>query len=257
MPHARRHAGFTLIELLVVIAIIAILAAILFPVFARARAKAQQASCLADVKQLSLGFLMYASDYDDYLPLGDYYDSSYTNEYAWDFFTNYGGTPDANGIYPHTLGFVGPYTKNSQIAVCPMAALLPSYGRPTSGYAYNAYLCGMANNASNGPSTPTTKLDLINHASQTVLLADSAISTGVYGYSPATTEQNNTLRGPNDSLYSWCGPNTHFRHNGTANASYCDGHAKDAAQQYNKSTYDAALGDLCNDASDSAYNPNY
>ena len=58
--------GFTLIELLVVIAIIAILAAILFPVFARAREKARMASCQSNLKQLALGILMYAQDYDSY-----------------------------------------------------------------------------------------------------------------------------------------------------------------------------------------------
>ena len=60
--------GFTLIELLVVIAIIAILAAILFPVFAKAREKARQASCESNLKQLALGMLMYAQDYDEKLP---------------------------------------------------------------------------------------------------------------------------------------------------------------------------------------------
>ena len=60
----RTRRGFTLIELLVVIAIIAILAAILFPVFARAREKARQSSCLSNVKQLTLGNMMYAQDYN-------------------------------------------------------------------------------------------------------------------------------------------------------------------------------------------------
>lgn len=65
----RRHfSGFTLIELLVVIAIIAILAAILFPVFAQARAKARQASCLSNEKQLGLGMMMYFQDYDEQAP---------------------------------------------------------------------------------------------------------------------------------------------------------------------------------------------
>jgi len=64
----RSRNGFTLIELLVVIAIIAILAAILFPVFARAREKARQTSCLSNLKQLSLAILMYAEDYDETLP---------------------------------------------------------------------------------------------------------------------------------------------------------------------------------------------
>ncbi|PIY51745.1 MAG: hypothetical protein COZ06_04120, partial [Armatimonadetes bacterium CG_4_10_14_3_um_filter_66_18] len=57
--------GFTLIELLVVIAIIAILAAILFPVFAKAREKARQTACLSNLKQLGLSIIMYANDYDE------------------------------------------------------------------------------------------------------------------------------------------------------------------------------------------------
>lgn len=64
----RRKNGFTLIELLVVIAIIAILAAILFPVFAQAREKARQSGCLSNLKQLSTAAIMYAQDYDETLP---------------------------------------------------------------------------------------------------------------------------------------------------------------------------------------------
>ena len=68
---SRTH-GFTLIELLVVIAIIAILAAILFPVFAQARGKARQTSCTSNIKQSNLAILMYSQDYDEMLPLGAY-----------------------------------------------------------------------------------------------------------------------------------------------------------------------------------------
>jgi len=71
MYRTKHNSGFTLIELLVVIAIIAILAAILFPVFAKAKAKAKQTSCLSNLKQLALGTLMYASDYGDILPNAD------------------------------------------------------------------------------------------------------------------------------------------------------------------------------------------
>src|SRR5437762_9787385 len=68
MKPLKLRKGFTLIELLVVIAIIAILAAILFPVFAQARAKARQVSCLSNLNQLGKACLMYAQDYDEMLP---------------------------------------------------------------------------------------------------------------------------------------------------------------------------------------------
>src|SRR5437588_9207291 len=67
----KKSRGFTLIELLVVIAIIAILAAILFPVFAQARAKARQTSCLSNMKQIGMALYMYIQDYDETLPGND------------------------------------------------------------------------------------------------------------------------------------------------------------------------------------------
>ena len=91
--------GFTLIELLVVIAIIAILAAILFPVFAKAREKARQTSCLSNVKQITLGFIMYKSDYD-----------------------GLGMQRDTGTLTPLRLGWtdlVDPYVKNTQLFTCP------------------------------------------------------------------------------------------------------------------------------------------
>ncbi|NLO04248.1 MAG: DUF1559 domain-containing protein [candidate division WS1 bacterium] len=89
--------GFTLIELLVVIAIIAILAAILFPVFARAREKARQTSCLNNMKQLGTAALMYAQDYDE----------------VWHLYRSYVTGSDA---WPH---HIVPYIMNDQIMKCP------------------------------------------------------------------------------------------------------------------------------------------
>jgi prepilin-type N-terminal cleavage/methylation domain-containing protein/prepilin-type processing-associated H-X9-DG protein len=73
-PMEKRRAGFTLIELLVVIAIIAILAAILFPVFAQAREKARSTMCLSNMKQIGTSVIMYTQDYDEYLPYNYMYD---------------------------------------------------------------------------------------------------------------------------------------------------------------------------------------
>jgi len=98
----RRRSGFTLIELLVVIAIIAILAAILFPVFAQARAAARKTQCLSNVKQMSLGMLMYAGDYDERFP-----------GWSWGFYCNGGN----NGAPRDSAAFwtqaIYPYIKNT------------------------------------------------------------------------------------------------------------------------------------------------
>src|SRR5262245_54771867 len=76
-----KQRAFTLIELLVVIAIIALLAAILFPVFSRARDNARRASCQSNLKQIGIGMMQYAQDYDDRLPLPRYHPQTYGSWY--------------------------------------------------------------------------------------------------------------------------------------------------------------------------------
>src|ERR1044071_5637247 len=96
----RRNFGFTLIELLVVIAIIAILAAILFPVFAQAREKARSISCMSNNKQYATATLMYAQDYDERFPMAAWFDN----------------TKFCVNTFYHD---VQPYVKNHQITQCP------------------------------------------------------------------------------------------------------------------------------------------
>src|SRR5205823_6116713 len=111
-----RDPGFTLIELLVVIAVIALLAALLFPVFAQAREKARQATCLSNLKQIGLATALYAEDWDEVLPCCQ------TTLDVPDF-----GEPNAR---PNFLGSILPYTRNQTLFVYPDStelAPLPDY----------------------------------------------------------------------------------------------------------------------------------
>ncbi len=111
-----RRRGFTLIELLVVIAIIAILAAILFPVFARAREKARQSSCSSNVKQICLAVHMYVQDYDERMPMA------------------VAGVPPAIWTFEELLN---PYIKNEQLWDCPSkprSVDLSQLGKPNVSY---------------------------------------------------------------------------------------------------------------------------
>ncbi|HLK55608.1 MAG TPA: DUF1559 domain-containing protein [Chthonomonadaceae bacterium] len=134
-PTSIRSIGFTLIELLVVIAIIAVLAAILFPVFARAREQARQTACLSNHHQLNLAFLQYTQDYDESLPNVTDGSISVGRLGGWVYFSQFPANKFPNA-YDVTKGSVYPYIKNAQIFVCPS----DSEGRQ-SGNSYAANSC--------------------------------------------------------------------------------------------------------------------
>jgi prepilin-type N-terminal cleavage/methylation domain-containing protein/prepilin-type processing-associated H-X9-DG protein len=135
----RSAQGFTLIELLVVIAIIAILAAILFPVFARARENARRSSCQSNLKQIGLGIMQYTQDYDEKMPFSYlYYGPGTTNLMWWE-------------------DTVQPYVKSYQIMVCPSQSSPTSYtwARPASGFPNPLLMSYVANRISDIPGSPT------------------------------------------------------------------------------------------------------
>jgi prepilin-type N-terminal cleavage/methylation domain-containing protein/prepilin-type processing-associated H-X9-DG protein len=191
--------GFTLIELLVVIAIIAILAAILFPVFAKAREKARQSSCLSNVKQLGLAILQYAQDYDEVLPKNRIYNASAAAyNILW--------YPTATN-----MGLIGPYIKNHQIMFCPSAT--------SRVYGYSQYLGGYYD------GSRTVSLGAVAVPTQTVALADSYADCMLpSSWRRPNVGANGTAYGAVTAVCGWRTPSA--PHNEGGNFLFVDGHAK-------------------------------
>jgi prepilin-type N-terminal cleavage/methylation domain-containing protein/prepilin-type processing-associated H-X9-DG protein len=208
------HRGFTLIELLVVIAIIAILAAILFPVFAKAREKARQTSCLSNEKQLGLGFLQYVQDNDETLPgsggsgTGDAYSPIDANWVPGDTYAPHGfvagsGVSTGNGnILPAdvTKGGIYPYVKSTQVYVCPD----DQYTARKLSYSMNEFLDGTK---VNGIYEVGTTLAQCDNVASLILLIDEQITL-------------------NDGEFNPCGDAPSRVHTGGTNFAFMDGHAK-------------------------------
>lgn len=234
MKRIQRKA-FTLIELLVVIAIIAILAAILFPVFAQAREKARQTSCLSNMKQILLGAAMYSQDYDERLL------PSWLCLDGTDAANGGGGNGCSNAKGDQWIWtiFIQPYTKNKQVLLCPSAKDGWGDGWPdTTGGSY-----GM--NHDNIGWGNSIKMSTINKPSsfiqfQEVMGAwDGDWQKGYDEFvanpdDPAAVKQRlpagYIFRSPaqyNGGAAGWCDAATPVaQHNGQCNTGYVDGHAK-------------------------------
>jgi prepilin-type N-terminal cleavage/methylation domain-containing protein/prepilin-type processing-associated H-X9-DG protein len=193
------RSAFTLIELLVVIAIIAILAAILFPVFARARENARRASCQSNLKQIGLGIMQYTQDYDERMP---------------------GSTANNGGDSSHSLAYyVDPYVKSTQIFKCPSDSTANIYS-----YGYN-----YANLALNGISNAVA-IAKIQTPAETVELVDNlAGSTADYVYSARYWRSNggpSTYGNSPSTTNAYQHGDVDDRHLDTVNTLWCDGHVK-------------------------------
>jgi prepilin-type N-terminal cleavage/methylation domain-containing protein/prepilin-type processing-associated H-X9-DG protein len=210
---ARR--GFTLIELLVVIAIIAILAAILFPVFAQAREAARKSSCSSNLKQIGIAMMMYAQDYEGGYPLHYTSPPSYTSGCYWFGCVN-GTTVDK------AQGLLYPYAKNNQIQHCPSFKANFAYSGATGGYGYNwIYLA--SDTAAGRYGDAMVSEAQIQRPADCIAFTDTA--TYRTGGTPGVYETF-SVAPPSSSLGYGDFPNAHFRHAETCNAVFVDGHVK-------------------------------
>ncbi|HEX3000265.1 MAG TPA: prepilin-type N-terminal cleavage/methylation domain-containing protein [Armatimonadota bacterium] len=230
---ARKHRGFTLIELLVVIAIIAILAAILFPVFARARENARKANCLSNTKQIATGLIMYLQDYDQCYP---YYMVSRPGV---------SGTSHGYAMRMDSWPLaIYPYTKNAKIFFCPSdsasgnAPATPQANlTATVSYAYR-YCLGYAAEAR--WSRPLNDTDFCRPA-ETVVIYERFDWHG-------------------DKLGMWTSPLTNAPGALLLNSVYADGHAKIwKMRNYSTNYKNFDANWLANNEgnSDGSWNPNY
>lgn len=208
MYSCHRKKGFTLIELLVVIAIIAILAAILFPVFARARENARRSSCQSNLKQIGLGLIQYQQDYDERLTpafIGPGYPSPQWNE------------------------LIQPYLKSTQVLRCPSdnSIELVNYTATDIYYESTEY-CGPWPDYFPRPNVACNSVAKLDDAAGTVWLLDSngGDPDKYHFYQADVTPVPTVSSTEPKKLSGLSGSVPTERHLGTTNVLWCDGHVK-------------------------------
>lgn len=235
------RGGFTLIELLVVIAIIAILAAILFPVFAQAREKARQSACMSNAKQIGTAVMQYAQDWDESHP-GVWFGPVSGSPWS---------QPSNDTVYYKWMDAVYPYVKNEQVFTCPSDGVNKKYvfrNRDKSN-GYGSYAMSQAyfrvGDPYTGPSSDynqfisagnpfVMRIAMIQRPADTVWIVDGGV-TGIkdpswksyefWWYDPAAINSAfPTPRVSKDGVRHV--QNIAERHSGMVNVIYCDGHAK-------------------------------
>lgn len=232
----QKQRGFTLIELLVVIAIIAILAAILFPVFAQAREKARQTSCLSNMKQFATGVMMYNQDYDELFPITVTHNGT-TNSGVGSVYTVPEAALAAPPASPLTRSYwaiaIQPYLKNYNIYACPSGKEYNPFGTaPTNAaqaatymsIAFNGYLNSWSLAGTPTPATTYLAMEFKNrwrgYAFHMPLPAQGGCTT------PTTVPYifNRTTR----NLCSFGGGTygSTWSHSQGGNVTYMDGHVK-------------------------------
>jgi len=230
----RKRFGFTLIELLVVIAIIAILAAILFPVFAQAREKARAASCLANVKQFSLSTLMYIQDYDETFPQSVDCVSGCTADPL-----GRGGiiVPGSGATVETVYSLIMPYMKNTDILVCPSqrpgvdfaATIAPIGLKLTTTFRYASYGINFALFQDPGlppglfEADPVLSLASVSEPVTTTMFYDTRYDKP--GANAKRTAEGCALLGAT-SVFGWDNFPGDSRHSDGFNVGFVDGHAK-------------------------------
>ncbi len=204
-----KRKAFTLIELLVVIAIIAILAAILFPVFARARENARRASCQSNLKQIGLGMMQYTQDYDEKYPQAYYsgVDLQTDTTLPGGKYTSSPGGSNPTGYYKNWMDFTFPYVKSVQLYVCPSATYAPT----SASYGYNREV---SKRGSGGIS-----LASVERPAECVLALDYNIAYGLYAN--VDSDGSRWATGTSDANRLIVAP-----HLDGTNVLYADGHVK-------------------------------